>query len=73
MAKVVNEKWKSEMRSAILQCKEIDQTISFRAALQWLITRLSDVGVPYKLFNLGAGVTRITTKTDVCPCCKRTL
>jgi len=53
---------------------EIDVTISYNPAAQWLISALSEVGIPYKLYQLGAGVKRITTKDiDTCPCCKQLL
>ena len=52
----------------------IDETISFNKASQWLITILSKNLIPYKIYNLGAGVKRIVTKDiDTCPCCKHKL
>ena len=73
MAKVVNKAWKNDMESLIFQHQPIDVTISFRPALQWLVIKLSNIGVGFKLHNLGAGVTRITTDTTICPCCKKLL
>ena len=73
MAKVINPDWKADMRSLMMQCQPIDVTTSFKAAVQWLVVELSKRGVPYKLHNLGAGVTRLTTDTTTCPCCNKAL
>jgi hypothetical protein len=73
MAKIVNEQWKADLRSALLQNQPIDVTSAFRAAIQWLVVQLSNNGKPYKLHNLGAGVIRITTETTKCPCCGKTI
>ena len=67
----VNPKWQADMDTDILQCNKIDYTGSYLPAIQWLIERLSGYGRVYKLYNLGAGVRRITTDTDICPCCKQ--
>ena len=54
------------------QADHIDEHISYNAAAQWLITALSKRGIIFKVYNLGAGVKRITTQEpDKCPCCKR--
>ncbi len=66
----VNPKWQAERESEILRGVEIDETTSFLPGIQWLVVRLAKLGVPYKLYNLGAGVRRLTTETDTCPCCK---
>lgn len=71
MAKIVSERWKSEMESKIFQHSEIDVTTEFKSAIQWLVVKLSKLGIGFKLYNLGAGVTRITTDTTICPCCKK--
>lgn len=67
----VNPKWQVEIDSKLLQDQSLDVTLSYLPAVQWLITKLSRFGKPYKLYNLGAGVRRITTETDICPCCKQ--
>ena len=51
----------------------IDITSGHNLPIQWLVMRLSNASVPYKIYPLGAGVKRITTDTDTCPCCKRPL
>ena len=69
----INPAWQADMNSKILQGEEIDTTETFLPCIQWLIVKLSSVCLPYKLYNLGAGVKRLTTNTDVCPCCKQKL
>jgi hypothetical protein len=69
----INPKWMAEMESQILQEKVIDQTLTFAAAAKWLVATLSRYGKPFKVYNLGCGVKRITTNTDTCPLCKKPL
>jgi hypothetical protein len=69
--RIINPAWVDKIKSSLLQGEAIDDTTAFKPATQWLIMHLSSCGVPYKIYNLGAGVTRVTTKTDVCPCCKQ--
>jgi len=73
MSKIINSEWQSTIMSKIYQHQEIDETISFRPASQWLIIQLTNVGISFKIFNLGLGVNRISTKTDICPCCRQKL
>lgn len=76
---VINEKWKNRICDEIIlklhpignENRVIDETTSFLPAVQWLIMQLAKNGIPFKLINLGAGVKRITTETNTCPCCKR--
>lgn len=49
----------------------IDEVCSKSWVASWLVTKLARLNKPFKIFNLGAGVKRITTDTDTCPCCKR--
>ena len=69
------EKIRDEYNKSVEQERKvnIDRTTSFLPAAQWLITFLSGLGIPFKVTNLGAGVKRITTETDICPCCKKKL
>ena len=55
-----------------LHQKPIDVTCQYNPAIQWLIMLLSKEGISFKLINLGAGVKRVTTLTDVCPKCNGT-
>lgn len=73
----INPAWIIDRRKEITETpKDIDITLSYNPAMQWLIVALSQAGIMYKLYNLGAGVKRITTKEefiDKCPCCNRQL
>ena len=51
----------------------IVRTLSWNLAAQAMIVKLSDADIPFRIYNLGAGVKKITTETDICPCCKRRL
>jgi len=73
MAKIVNDYWKNEMIRKIESHQTIDEILSFTKAVQWLIITLTHFNIPFKIYNLGAGVKRITTDTDICPCCKKSL
>ena len=70
MGMIVSPTWKENIEIKINQTIKIDEITGYNKAAQWLITRLSQVNIPYKVYNLGAGVKRITTDTDTCPCCK---
>lgn len=69
----INPKWINDMEEKLYQEKVIDTTQSWLPCIQWLVERLSSVGKAYKIYNLGAGVKRLTTETDTCPCCRRKL
>ena len=73
MGYIVNKKWVDEMVEKIEKGIEIDVTSSFHKSAQFLITELSENNVPFQVYNLGAGVRRITTITDICPCCKKSI
>ncbi len=75
MAASVNANWiKDRLEDIKKRPREMDITLRYNPAAQWLIMALSNADIPYKLYNLGAGVKRITTKDiDKCPCCKRKL
>lgn len=53
--------------------EDIDVVTGFNKSIQWLIMELTERGIPFKLYNLGAGAKRVTTNTDKCPMCKRKL
>ena len=69
----INPGWIEERKEEIRKGYSIDITTSFNKAAQALVILLSNANTPFKLYNLGAGVKRITTKTDICPCCKKNL
>lgn len=66
--------WSGKMSASIREyltgeVAGIDVTVSHNVNAKWLITKLSNEGIMFKVYNLGAGVKRITTETDKCPCC----
>jgi len=67
----VNPNWLSEKLHTLDYAGELDVTVSYNKAAQSLIEALSHRNKEFKVYNLGAGVKRITTDTEVCPCCKR--
>jgi len=48
-----------------------ERVLSYNLAAQAMVVLLTSANIPFKVFNLGAGVKRITTDTQICPCCKR--
>ena len=78
----LNPKWVENRRAEMDAYKEavrnsqvpppIDVTTSHNQAIQWLIASLANREIPFKLIQLGAGVKRVTTLTDVCPKCNGT-
>ena len=73
MAPVLNPHWCNRLKESINSGQAIDITISYNKAAQWLISELSSRDKPFRVYSLGAGVKRITTDTDICPCCKMPL
>lgn len=73
MALRISPEWKEMIYQQIKGNQLIDETLSWNRAAQWLIELLAEKSISFKLYNLGAGVKRITTKTDICPCCKKRL
>jgi len=69
----VNPVWLEETVTSFKTNSTASYTTSFNKAAQALIVRLDKENIPYKLYNLGAGVKKITRQTDICPCCKRKL
>lgn len=47
-------------------------TVDMNAAAQWVIMALDQRGIPYRVIQLGAGVKKITTQTNICPKCHGT-
>lgn len=71
MASMINPKWAEKVRNLLDAGQPIDETIEYAPAAKWLVVRLSSRNRMFRMYNLGAGVKRITTDTDQCPCCKR--
>lgn len=73
MATIVSPRWRENICSTLNVAGQIDEVISYNPASQWLIEELTRRQKLFKVYSLGAGVKRITTETDTCPCCKRKL
>jgi len=69
MAKKLNPEWVAKIESEIFQSQRIDKILDSMVAIKWLVAKLAGCKIPYKIHNLGAGVYRITTNTESCPCC----
>ena len=82
MRRALNPKWIDGMNAEIAAHKEaikagtapkaISITTACSQGVQWLILRLANEGIPYRLIMLGSGVKRITTDVEVCPKCNGT-
>lgn len=73
MAKVIepNCAWCLRMQRMMDQAQDIDEVIQTAYAAAWLIKELAKRNIVFRVIPLGAGVRRIITNTDICPCCKR--
>jgi hypothetical protein len=69
----VNPAWIKQQLTILRETGKLDATTSYNPAIQSLMVHLTNNGKSFKLYNLGAGVKRLTTETDTCPCCKRKL
>lgn len=73
MSRNINPQWANKVRDQLDRIQPIDETTAYTPAIQWIICELTKSSRAFQLYNLGAGVRRITTETDVCPFCKRNL
>ena len=71
MRQRINPDWMRARLEQIGKGDKIDIIQAFLPCIQLLVLELSKRDIPYKLYNLGAGVKRLVTDTDTCPCCKR--
>ena len=71
MAFRLRQDWCQKIETDAHSSHSVDFTSAIHQAIQYVILQLSSAGRPFKLYNLGAGVKRVTTDTDICPCCKR--
>lgn len=69
----VNPNWLADRQEEWYSTHQINTAISYNAAAQALIEWLAKQNIPFKVYNMGAGVKKITTETDTCPCCRRKL
>ena len=74
----VNPEWKEKILESIDQDRKKDRDArlnritTYNPAAQWLIATLARMEIPFRVINLGAGVKKITTDTDICPKCNGT-
>jgi hypothetical protein len=73
----LNPTWKEEVDQKIIDFKEkgihFSFTLSWIKSKQYLIHKLLENEIPYRIENCGSGVVFITTDTKVCPLCKNEL
>lgn len=69
----VNPKWIEQAIEEYRKTGKVSRSSETNRVIQALILALDGRSIPYKVYNLGAGVKTVTTETDTCPCCKRAL
>lgn len=70
MKVLLTQAWKDEIIQKI-ETGTLDFTSQYNQAIQFAVLALSKRNKPFKLYNLGAGIKRITSDSDICPCCKK--
>lgn len=80
MKQVLNKVWTNDIDQKIIDSnslspnyKPFDETLSSPLGIKYIIYQFAKDGRPFKKYNYGAGVVRITSEEDTCPCCKRRL
>lgn len=76
----INPAWKKETEEKIARANprrgdrdHFAITLAWSQSIQWVIMELDQREIPFRVYSLGAGVKKITTDTDCCPCCKKSL
>ena len=69
----INPKFITAIETKLEEKQPIEVISSCRLALQWLVETLIKHGTPYKIHSGGLGVQTVTTNTDKCPLCKKSL
>ena len=74
---MINQIWIAKVKEEIEEVKtgtrkHIEMTLSYAPAKKFLICRFVEAGLPFRVHNLGCGVCKITTQTDICPKCHGT-
>lgn len=54
----------------LIDKKPFTYDTKYKNVAQVVVARLIKINVPYKVLNMGVGITRITTDVDICPKCK---
>lgn len=74
----VDPKWSARMMEMVMKVRDnvpgvsIDEILTHNVAVKHLVALMAHANVSFKIINLGAGVKRVTTYTDVCPKCNGT-
>ena len=71
--KVISRKWEAQVIADLRDRKPIDVTTGEPIVKKFLVSLLTCRNIPFKVHNMGCGVSRITTDTDTCPCCGKPL
>jgi len=48
----------------------LEWTFSLSIPKKFIVISLSNKNIPFKVLNLGCGISKITTDTNICPKCK---
>ena len=67
----VNPNWIKNQITVYKETGKIDATTNFNKAMQELVMILESRHIGFKIYNVGAGVKRLVTDTNICPTCKR--
>ena len=76
--KQINQKWLDKIKGIVNEAQnknekpQINEIIQTNYVSKWLIAYLASKNISFKVINLGAGVKRITTDTNICPKCNGT-
>jgi len=65
----INPEWQKRLHLAINNLERIDEVVGWAPGAKWLVASLAKKNIGFRVHNLGAGVKRITTETDLCPKC----
>ena len=72
----LREEWKAavldRMAKDMARGKVFELSTEITIAAKWLIMKLDEKGIPFKVLNLGAGVKKIKTEVRTCPKCHGT-
>jgi intergrase/recombinase len=78
----INENWLNAQRDLFKAYQEairtqqvppkIEVVSGESIILKWLIGSMANLGIPFQVINLGAGVKKVTTDVNVCPKCHGT-
>lgn len=74
MSKRLNPQWKQKIENELDEVyktnKHWEKIETEPLCKKFIVIQLIKRNIPYKTFNMGAGVTKITNDTTICPKCK---